>query len=89
MDTKVFQRFQINLKEQRQNITNWLTSTPTAKKKVRLGPLEEQAVHTHLQVLDKAIEKAENQTLGLCDVCHDYIETSRLEVNSLLRMPGH
>ena len=81
MDTKVFQRFQSNLKEQRKNITNWLTNTPTLKKQVRLGPLKEQEVHVHLQVLDRAIEKAENQTLGLCEVCHEYIESSRLEVD--------
>jgi sigma-B regulation protein RsbU (phosphoserine phosphatase) len=43
--------------------------------------VNEQAVQAHLQVLDTAIEKADNQTLGLCEVCHDYIEPGRLEMD--------
>lgn len=34
-----------------------------------------------MQVLETAIEKTEDQTLGLCEVCHDYIETGRLEMD--------
>lgn len=81
MDTKVFERIRVNLLEQHQNLTAWLAATPARKKQVRLGPIDEQAVQAHLQVLDTAIEKTENQTLGLCEVCHDYIEPERLEVD--------
>jgi sigma-B regulation protein RsbU (phosphoserine phosphatase) len=31
--------------------------------------------------LDTAIEKADNQTLGLCKVCDDYVEPDRLEMD--------
>jgi sigma-B regulation protein RsbU (phosphoserine phosphatase) len=81
MDTKILQRFRENLLQQRQNVLDWLRHTPAEKKQIRLGPTDEQAVNAHLQVLDTAIAKAENQTLGLCEVCHEYVETDRLEMD--------
>jgi phosphoserine phosphatase RsbU/P len=38
-------------------------------------------VQVRLHTLDTALQKAEENTLGLCDVCHDYIEQSRLEMD--------
>lgn len=81
MDTEVFERIRVSLQEQRQNLADWLSATPAWKKQVRLGPVDEGAVQTRVRVLDTAIEKTENQTLGLCEVCHDYIEPSRLEMD--------
>ncbi len=78
MDTSVFQHIRTSLLEQRQNLTDWLFTTPPRERQVRLGPMDEQALQAHLQVLDTAIEKAEDQTLGLCQVCEDYIEEDQL-----------
>ena len=78
MESRVLERVRASLIEQRRNLTEWLRATPPQKKQIRLGPADEQAVQAHLAVLDTALEKAENQTLGLCEVCHDYIEPSRL-----------
>jgi len=81
MDTKILQRFLENLRQQRQNLLDWLSNTPSTKKQIRLGPAGEEVAQAHLHVLDTAIAKAENQTLGLCTVCHEYVETSRLEMD--------
>jgi sigma-B regulation protein RsbU (phosphoserine phosphatase) len=81
MDTKVFQRIRGNLLERRQNLTEWLSNTPSWKKQVRLGPADKRTMEGHLQVLDQAIEQTEDQTLGLCEVCEEYIEPSRLEMD--------
>jgi len=82
MDNKILQSFRENLLQQRQNLRDWLRNTPAKQKQIRLGPANEQTtVQAHLQVLDTAIAKAENKTLGLCDVCHEYIETDRLEMD--------
>jgi len=45
------------------------------------GRADEEAVQAHLQVLDSALQKAADHTLGLCEVCHDYVEPSRLEMD--------
>ncbi len=81
MDTKILQRFRENLLQQRQNLRDWLDNTSAAKKQIRLGPANEQAAKAHLQVIDTALTKTENQTLGLCRVCNDYVETDRLEMD--------
>jgi sigma-B regulation protein RsbU (phosphoserine phosphatase) len=48
---------------------------------MRLGPATEQAVQTHLHTLDTALEKTADKTLGLCDICHDYVEADLLYVD--------
>lgn len=67
--------------EQRQNLTSWLHRTPSRQKQIRLGPANEAAVQKRLRRLDEAIDKAEAQTLGLCEVCHEYVETDRLTMD--------
>jgi phosphoserine phosphatase RsbU/P len=81
MDGKVFDRFRESLLEQRQNIEEWVENTSPEEKQIRLGPLQEAAVQKHLEVLDSAVQKAEQKILGLCTVCNDYVEMSRLEVD--------
>ncbi len=81
MNNRVIDRVRSSLLDQRQNITQWLHSTSPHERQIRLGPANEQAVQAHLQVLDAALEKAENQTLGICEVCHDTIDASRLEMD--------
>ena len=56
VNSQVFERVRASLLDQRQNIAAWLHNTPPQKKQIRLGPLGEQAVQTHLQVLDMALE---------------------------------
>ncbi|HXV98808.1 MAG TPA: SpoIIE family protein phosphatase [Anaerolineae bacterium] len=81
MESTIFDRFRISLLEQRQNLTDWLRHTPTWKKRIRLGPTDERAAQAHLQVLDTALARTEDKTLGLCEVCHEPVETSYLEMD--------
>ena len=81
MDTTVFQRFQTSLIAKRHNLIEWLGQTPPTKKQIQLGIANEQAVQTHLQVVDQALEKISNQTLGICEVCHKYVDTDLLEMD--------
>jgi sigma-B regulation protein RsbU (phosphoserine phosphatase) len=81
MDTKILQRFRENLLQQRQNLLDWLRNTPTEKRRIHLGPAGEPEAKTHLDVLESALAKADDKTLGLCEVCHEYVETDRLEMD--------
>lgn len=81
MDTKILHRFRENLLQQRQNLRDWFNSSSAQKKQMRLGPVDEQAAQAHLQVIDAALAKADDKTLGLCQVCHSYVETDRLEMD--------
>ena len=81
MDTKFIQNIKDSVVEQRKNLVDWLSATPNNKKQIRLGPADEQDVQTRLNILDEVIEKAENQTLGLCEICNETIEPGRLEMD--------
>ncbi len=81
MDTRILQRIRENLQRQRQNLLEWWQATPTAKKKIRLGTVDEASAQAHLQQLEEALARADNQTLGLCEVCHEYIEADRLALD--------
>lgn len=81
MDTSVFQKFQTRLTETRRNLVGWLEQTPASKRQIRLGTADEPAVEEHLQVIDQALEKIADQTLGICEVCHGKIETNLLEMD--------
>jgi sigma-B regulation protein RsbU (phosphoserine phosphatase) len=81
VNRKAFEHIRESLLEKRQNLTEWLRTSPDQEKQVRLGPAKERAVQAHLQVLDAALEKATTETLGLCTVCHDYVGTDLLEMD--------
>ena len=81
METTVMQRLKENLVQQKENLTSWLMGTQPEKREIRLGPLGEQGLQEHIHTLDTALQKAEENTLGLCEVCHEYVEASRLEMD--------
>lgn len=82
MATNIFQRIQGSLAEKRQNLTEFLGSAP--EEKIDLCCEDEREVHAHLHVIETAIEKAEDHTLGLCTVCHGHIEPGLLEIDYTL-----
>ena len=75
------QRFHRGLLQKRQNLIAWLSSAPDRSRKIRLGPQDETAVEAHLQLLDSTLERTRNQTFGICDVCHEPIESGLLEMD--------
>ncbi len=81
MDTSLMMRIRARLLEQRHNLSAWLYNTPPQTKRIRLGPAGENAVQEHLRVLDTALEKTEEHTLGVCDVCHEPVEPGRLQMD--------
>jgi sigma-B regulation protein RsbU (phosphoserine phosphatase) len=81
MNQLTLQRFHRGLQRKRRNLTAWLSDAPVHNKEVCLGPLDEAAVIAHLQVLDATIEKVEDHTLGLCEVCHEPVESGLLEMD--------
>jgi sigma-B regulation protein RsbU (phosphoserine phosphatase) len=81
MENTILQRLKESISQQRQNLTEWLERTKPQERQVRAGPFGEEAVREHLHTLDTALQKAEENTLGLCEVCHEDVEPSRLEMD--------
>jgi sigma-B regulation protein RsbU (phosphoserine phosphatase) len=70
-----------SLEQRRSTLSQWLKEAEVEEKSLGLGPEQEPAVAMHLSKLDEAIASADAGTLGLCTVCHDYVDSSRLEVD--------
>lgn len=81
MEASVFTRIRENLLATRNNLTGWLRTSPPRDRQTHFGPASERAAQTHLHVLETAIAKAENQTLGVCQVCHGYVDPEHLEMD--------
>jgi hypothetical protein len=66
MDAHVIQRIRRSLLEKRQNVNQWLETAPEPEKECCLACDDEAPVAAHLEVVNEALEKAENETLGVC-----------------------
>lgn len=81
MATRDLGKFRESLVAQQQAITEWMDNTPAEKRSTLLGPEDEAAVQEHIEVINRAAEKAADQTLGICKVCHEAVDNELLEID--------
>jgi sigma-B regulation protein RsbU (phosphoserine phosphatase) len=81
MNLHVLDQIRETLSSKRSSLSDWLANTPAFKQDLQLGSENDQMVLDHLGTLDSALEKADAGTLGLCTVCHDFVETRLLEMD--------
>jgi phosphoserine phosphatase RsbU/P len=81
MNIRVLDQIRQTLFSKRNNLSDWLANTPTTKQDLQLGDQSNPTVYDHLENINQAIEKADAGTLGLCEVCHDFVETRLLEMD--------
>jgi len=80
LDEKLSGRIQKSLVEKRENLYHWLEGTPAGEKQVALAE-DEACVEPHLEVIEASLEEAAEGTLGLCEVCHGYVDDALLEMD--------
>ena len=80
MKTDLFERIETSLEEKRQTVIEFIETATELEKQTCLGP-DENCLDTHLHVIDTSLEKIEQHSLGICEVCHEYVEASRLEMD--------
>lgn len=81
MDAMFFERIRGGLLETRHNLTHWLHSASPRTRQMRRGPAAEQSVQVRLTALETAIAQTEDKTLGVCQVCHEYVDPELLEMD--------
>ena len=79
MASDIFQRIQGSLAEKRQNLTEFLNSAP--EEKINLCCEDEREIQEHIHVIDVALEKAEDHSLGICAICHGHVDPGLLEMD--------
>ena len=80
MAIDTLERIQISLDEKRQNLTEFLETASEVEKDTCLCD-DEHCIEEHLHVIETSLVEIENSTLGVCEICHGYVEPSRLEMD--------
>jgi sigma-B regulation protein RsbU (phosphoserine phosphatase) len=80
MTDDVYERIQEGLRLKKKGLREFLETTPKAEQQVCLGN-DESCVEEHLHVIEGSLEKLDDHTLGLCVVCHGYVDSSLLEMD--------
>ncbi len=69
------------LTQTRENLYHWLEATPEEKQEVQLGSSDDCCVEDRLQVIDQSLEKIEEGTLGICEICHEAVDDELLTMD--------
>jgi sigma-B regulation protein RsbU (phosphoserine phosphatase) len=80
MQRRVLTRIHDSVEEKQKNLDSWLQTAPERQKEICLCG-EDQQVQKHLAVLHQTLEKAENENLGICEICHANVDQSILEID--------
>lgn len=80
MVTELYERIQEGLEEKQKEITEFLETAPELEKDLCLGH-DEDCIEEHLHVIETSLEKIDDQTLGVCVVCHGIVDAQLLEMD--------
>jgi phosphoserine phosphatase RsbU/P len=80
MVTVLYERIQEGLEEKQKEITEFLETAPEPEKDLCLGH-DEDCIEEHLHVIETSLEKIDDQTLGVCVVCHGMVDAQLLEMD--------
>ena len=81
MQTSVINLIREGLLEKRDNLRNWQVAMPEAKKEIELGTVDESAVRAELETIDASLEKMETGEFGICEVCHEYVDSELIQMD--------
>ncbi len=81
MDIGMLDRLREGIKHRRQDLADWLNRSSPQERETRAGPLGEKGIQAQLGILDQALQKSDQHTLGVCDICKEYVDESRLEMD--------
>jgi sigma-B regulation protein RsbU (phosphoserine phosphatase) len=81
MQTSVINLIREGLLEKKENLQNWQVATPETEKQIELGSAEESAVQAELEVIDTSLDKMEEGTYGICEICHESVDSELLQMD--------
>lgn len=81
MERPVIRQIKDSLAEKRRNIDGLLETVPPVEPAPCLECVSSDDMQPHLEVIDTTLQRAENETLGICEVCQGSVETSLLEMD--------
>src|SRR5512133_888270 len=80
MVAELYERIQEGLEEKQKELTVFLETAPETEKEICCAD-EGSCVEKHLHVIDESLERIDDQTLGICKICHGYVDPQLLEMD--------
>lgn len=80
MVAELYERIQEGLEEKQKELVEFLETAPETEKEICCAD-EETCVEEHLHVIESSLEKIDEQTLGVCVICHGHVDTQLLEMD--------
>ena len=81
MQTSLINQIREGLLEKKETLEQWQVNTPESQKEMELGFADVSALEVELQVIDASLEKMEDGTFGICEVCHDHVDDELLQMD--------
>jgi len=74
-------QIEASLHEKQQQVVTFLENAPKEKQKCCLGTTDTLIAEVHLGVIEDTLERVADKTLGICRVCHGYVDEKLLEMD--------
>jgi sigma-B regulation protein RsbU (phosphoserine phosphatase) len=81
MEQVVNEEIKKGLTETEENIYHWLESTPEEKQVVCCGAEDDACVEDHLNVINETLEKIDDGTFGICEICNQPVDDELLRMD--------
>jgi sigma-B regulation protein RsbU (phosphoserine phosphatase) len=81
MQTSVINRIREGLLEKKETLEQWQVATPDSEKQLELGFADESAVNAQLETIDNALEQMDEGIYGICEICHESVDTELLQMD--------
>jgi sigma-B regulation protein RsbU (phosphoserine phosphatase) len=80
MVAELYERIQDGLEEKEKEVKEFLKTASGPEKEICLCN-DDDCIEKHLEVIEASLEKIEDETLGVCTVCHGHVDTQLLEMD--------
>jgi sigma-B regulation protein RsbU (phosphoserine phosphatase) len=77
----VINRIREGLLEKKETLEQWQVATPDSEKQMELGFADESAIDAQLETIDTALEQMDEGVYGICEICHEAVDTELLQMD--------
>lgn len=81
MQISVINRIREGLLEKKENLEQWQVAVPESEKQMELGYADESAVEVQLETMESCLQQMEEGTYGICEVCHEAVDSELLQMD--------
>jgi len=81
MQTSIINRIREGLLEKKETLEHWQVATPESQKEIELGSCDEALVDTELDIIDTSLEKMDEGAYGICEICHEAVDSELLQMD--------